>query len=276
MIAIRDMMWSYELVLLSWFLTNVLSKHAVQQVYKRAHRYLPQSHNYCALESQHSSAGTNLQQLLDWRSRQRFRSILHLLIDWAFELCVRFAWRFKAMLEGNAGGKTTSRDKQFRHKLGNCTMPTKRNKAAQQGIVLSSVYSEVPSVASELLDRCNVVAQDGRNQENDRVIGVLDAIGDLLKTWRIQQQLTRAALAEQLDMTREQLLFLETGMSMSCDISIEQLKRLQEMFANGAQSKELTCLLQEYAQVRSLTENTFTPMNASGSLAYPTYTAVVN
>lgn len=276
MIAIGDMIWNYEPVLLTWLLASMLSKRTVRHAYKRAHKFLTRSYAHYVQESQHSSVGTDLQQLWDWQSRQRFCSTHRLLVYWAFKLCARFLWRFNVSDEGNTGGKTALRDKQSRQKLGNHTMPTKWIKAAQPRIALSSAYSEAPAIASELLDRCNVVAEDGRAQEDSREIEALDAIGDLLKTWRIQQQLTRATLAEQLGMTSEQLLFLETGMSMSHDISIDQLKRLQEMLANSVQSGELTCLLQEYAQVHSLPEETFTTLNASAFLACSKYTTVVN
>lgn len=258
MSAISDIIWNPGPVLLIWLNVIMLRKLAIRRNSQRAQRYLIRRHQTFKQAVYKISWKTTLQQLLNCQTWRCLRSRSQLVIGDFFGIRARPLRSLTGNYQIAADNINASQVKQVGDKRGDLTMPTNRRKTTRREPVLSSAYTEVTPIADELLDRCNLVADTGREQENSEGLQVLDAIGDLLKTWRIGHGFTRAMVAEKLDMTREKLLFLETGMSMTADISVQQLTLLQSMLAQSAHAKELTALLEKYAQIYSLPEGTFT------------------
>lgn len=109
---------------------------------------------------------------------------------------------------------------------------TKRNLMLSPG-VLDRLSLEVERIQSG-----GVLADPGRP--------VLTHIGDLVSTWRLQHSLTRAQTAAMVDISPEQLLFMENGMALTGDISADQLLRLLQLCAGSEQEPELKMWVYAY------------------------------
>lgn len=71
----------------------------------------------------------------------------------------------------------------------------------------------------------------------------MEHLGQLLRQWRLGHDLTRAELANRLNMQTDLLLCLEHGIADPADVSIEQLASILTLLSDGSLDSESMELL---------------------------------
>ena len=97
-----------------------------------------------------------------------------------------------------------------------------------------------------LLERANAIVEQQRAKQKPSDYPILQQIGSCLRHWRIQKKLSRRALAKQLNIEPERLLFLETGHAQPEDITPSQLNKLVALVEQSGRNNKLKTLVQQY------------------------------
>lgn len=95
-------------------------------------------------------------------------------------------------------------------------------------------------------DRSNLLIRLKQQDESRAFAEDLDAIGELIRNWRMDHQYPRARLAHDIGMPVDALLFLETGNGIPEDISKTQLLLLLRRLADDELGEEFTLRARSY------------------------------
>jgi len=127
------------------------------------------------------------------------------------------------------------------------TIEQLRHQAAVQDIAFPV------SRSSSWFDRSSFLIEL-EQKENKRAFSEdLDAIGELFSAWRVLHNYTRASLAQELGISVDALLFLETGSGTQDDISWEQWQRLISLCRNDVVGEKLALRIYRYIDVTRAT-----------------------
>lgn len=98
-----------------------------------------------------------------------------------------------------------------------------------------------------VLERCKTAMNPESKQTFDPI---LKKIGELLKVWRIQHGYTRSTLAASLNISKDNLLLWEEGMSMHGDLNAYNILRLQGLLnTTKSRYEHLDLMLADYITV---------------------------
>jgi ribosome-binding protein aMBF1 (putative translation factor) len=101
-------------------------------------------------------------------------------------------------------------------------------------------------VSSTWFDRSNLLIELERRGKGRAFAEDLDTIGELIRTWRALRNYPRAKLAQDLGISVDVLLFLETGDGIPEDITLEQLQRLVQLCRDDEVGDELALCIHRY------------------------------
>lgn len=125
-----------------------------------------------------------------------------------------------------------------------CSNPKYANKFIREHSI------KYPSVSERLVSLYHPLAE--QPQIREAVSKELKEIGCRLRIWRIQTGVSRAALAKELNIEPERLLFLEMGDAQPEDFTNEQLTKLLARVTQSSEDKEFEELVHSYLQEHAL------------------------
>ena len=103
-------------------------------------------------------------------------------------------------------------------------------------------------VSGAWFDRSNVLIELEQAGQLRPLADELDAMGELIRSWRSQHRCTRSEFAREIGMPVDALLFLETGTGLPEDITSGQLQRLVQLFEHDKLGERFKSLVERYVE----------------------------